>query len=143
MDDDSDRGEFGMPTIGSSHLLEPFDAPMTWYAKLDAEGIVVEHADGKGYSEEAVTPEAKRILEDLSIWMSRFLRKNRKYAMAQNVDLGAAGIIPDINRKTSVLIDRIWCGSGEVDEGTVEVVDDLLGHLMLLRDKLVHDDQCR
>jgi hypothetical protein len=53
-------------------------------------------------------------------------------------DLGPKGIMPDINRKTGVLIGRLWYGNpeSEVGEPTDEIIDDLIGHLLLLKAKL-------
>lgn len=90
------------------------------------------------YRTEAVkTEEARRILTQVPNILEDFIKNNAKYAHAQDVDLGDRGIIPDINRKTSVLIARIWHNEPVVGEGTVQVVDDLIGHLLLLRDKLI------
>lgn len=74
--------------------------------------------------------------EVLPALLDRFLKKNTKYARAQVHDLGIKGIVPDINRKSSVIIDRIWHGAGVIDEDTEEVIDDLIGHLLLMRAKM-------
>lgn len=136
MASDTDPGEFGMPGIGKASLIiaEAHEATFGPGAliNIDVKGDLVINL-GKV---EVATVEAQRILDAIPTWLGRFLFKNRKYAKVQQIDLGAKGIMPDINRKTMVLMDRIWYGSGEVDESTVEVIDDLLGHLMLLRDKV-------
>lgn len=127
----NDRGEFGFPGVGStsaSSILDVPTPPLQWSSDEKTKIVI---------DVEPATDEAQRILEQIPSWLGRFLQKNRKYARAQHHDLGDKGIMPDINRKVSVLMDRIWYEAEEVDEGTVEVIDDLLGHLMLLRDKLV------
>jgi hypothetical protein len=71
-----------------------------------------------------------------------FIKKNRKYRKVTN-NLGARGVYPDINRKTGILEARVWDGDGEPDDGaesTVEVIDDLIGHLLIMRDMLLQDD---
>lgn len=90
----------------------------------------------RGKVEVPVTEEGERILFFIMPEvMRRFIYKNRKYAQATSTGrwLGSRGIMPDINRKTAVLMDRIWDGKPEVDENTAEVIDDLIGHLFLLR----------
>ncbi len=88
------------------------------------------------------TPEGKRIANMVPQVMGRFFKNNTKYARAQSGhDLGAKGVIPDINRKTSVMIDRIWYESEVVGEPTIEVIDDLIGHLYLIRDKLIQEGE--
>lgn len=140
---DDDRGDFGMPGIGrmfppiTKHPVPP-DREGYYTMKVDATGIALDYGD-EGQDIDFATDEARRIARTIPTWLARFLQKNRKYARAQKIDLGARGIMPDINRKTSVLVDRIWYGAEEVDEGTVEVIDDLIGHLLLLRDKVEHD----
>jgi hypothetical protein len=96
--------------------------------------------------------EAKRIMiTHLERWVVLFLAKNRKYAEVQKgYDLGAAGIIPDINRKLGILYDRLWKGRemptderGRIlGEPTDEVIMDTIGHLFLLMDKIapVYDE---
>ena len=76
----------------------------------------------------------------LQEWLDLFLQKNRKYRTVGD-GLGAKGVFPDIWRKVGVLKARVWegddAGSGEP---TTEIIDDLIGHLFLMRDMLVHDD---
>lgn len=94
-----------------------------------------------GHSEgmivQATTDDARYILTvAIPEMLERFLEKNTKYARAQVHDLGVKGIVPDVNRKTSVIIDRLWHGAHVVGEGTEEVIDDLIGHLLLMRAKM-------
>lgn len=60
-----------------------------------------------------------------------FLEKNRKYARVGN-ELGSKGIIPDLNRKMGIIIDRVWDGHDSPGEPTREVAMDLIGHLLLM-----------
>ena len=146
--DSDDRGEFGYPGVGSSASirfapLPPLDEDYrssdmyrAGQRLIDAHSI--NSGDDSDGSETPNTAEARRIERMVPEVMRRFYRKNTKYAKVQTGhDLGAKGIIPDINRKTGVLVDRLWDGSPEVDEDTIEVIDDLIGHLFLLREKLV------
>lgn len=85
----------------------------------------------------AATDDAKYLLaEVIPDLLERFLQKNAKYARAQVHDLGIKGIVPDINRKSSVIIDRVWHGAHTIGEDTEEVIDDLIGHLLLMRAKM-------
>lgn len=148
------RGEFGMPTIGGELRVGPDvifqmpdkSEPDPGDGKIDMpdfkmtvteDGISVDYGDN-GYATNAQTDDARYILAKvLPGLLSKFLNKNSKYALAQSGhDLGLKGIVPDINRKTSVLINRLWHGGGMVGEGTEEVIDDLIGHLLLMRAKL-------
>jgi hypothetical protein len=65
-----------------------------------------------------------------------FLAKNRKYRRVGN-SLGARGVFPDVHRKVGILKDRIWDQSDVYGEPTVEVIDDLIGHLLLMRYMLI------
>lgn len=73
-------------------------------------------------------------------WMRTFIEKNRKYRKVDN-HLGARGVYPDINRKVGILEARVWDGDEPTDgaESTVEVIDDLIGHLFLMRDMLLQE----
>lgn len=83
------------------------------------------------------TSMAERLVSGvLQEWLDLFLQKNRKYR-AVGDGLGAKGVFPDVWRKVGVLKARLWegddAGSGEP---TTEVIDDLIGHLFLMRDML-------
>lgn len=130
-----DRGEFGMPTIGGGAGTLYMGQQTAYPDHLRADITEVR------LTVKPTTSEGIRIIGRwLPATMERFLRNNTKYARAQKTDLGAKGILPDINRKTSVLIDRIWFGAPVVGEDTVEVIDDLIGHLFLLRDKIIMEN---
>lgn len=139
-----DRGGFGMPTLGVnttyitdaalSSISTIKGSPYPDHLRADITEVRL--------TEKPTTHEAIRIIGQwLPECMERFLRNNTKYARAQVTDLGDKGIMPDINRKTSVLMDRIWFGAEEVGEPTVEVIDDLIGHLFLLRDKISNKEE--
>lgn len=107
-----------------------------------------EHDDGQqiwvsNYA--LLTPMAQRLMAwVLPNWLDLFLAKNRKYAEVDQ-SLGPAGVFPDINRKVGVLRRRIWDGrtsdvSAGSDESTVEIIDDLIGHLFLMRHLMVEQD---
>jgi hypothetical protein len=155
-----DRGNFGMPTVGDPEVaifakdairggeltIKPgrLMVVMPGYKmEITQHGLSIDYGEN-GVSVNAETPEAEYILAKvLPTLLQGFLEKNAKYARAQTGhDLGAKGIIPDINRKTSVLISRLWdaapAGSGEPTE---EVIDDLIGHLLLMRAKLAKDHE--
>ena len=116
----NDRGEFGMPNIGVGRI---FEVP----PKVRAGSM---------------TPEAKVASDLFPDIMRKFLENNAKYARAQTGhDLGIKGIIPDINRKTSALITRIWDDVEAGRDSTAELADDLIGHLLLLRAKMIIAEQ--
>lgn len=94
--------------------------------------------------EEFATSMARRICtEYIPEFMNTFIVKNRKYRKVTN-NLGAKGVFPDINRKVGIIEARVWDGDGEPDKGegesTIEVIDDLIGHLLIMRDMLLQDD---
>lgn len=60
-----------------------------------------------------------------------FLEKNRKYRNVDN-SLGSKGIVPDLNRKLGIIIDRVWDGNDSPGESTREVCMDMIGHLLLM-----------
>jgi hypothetical protein len=100
---------------------------------IDAEGVHIRSGD-KGCDIEPATDDARYILERLPNLIEEFLQNNAKYARAQSGhDLGVKGIIPDINRKFSVLVSREW--NNEPDAGrdsTDEIIGDMIGHLLLM-----------
>lgn len=86
---------------------------------------------------EAASEDAKFVLAILPDIIEQFLDKNRKYAAVQDgYALGSAGIIPDLNRKLGILVDRLWSGNPTVGEDTDEVIGDLIGHLLLMLAKM-------
>ena len=100
-------------------------------------GISVDYGE-HGYEQDAVTDDARVVLDSLPDLLTLFLRKNEKYAeVEKGYDLGEKGIIPDLNRKLGILKARIWDGAAEVGEDTDEVIDDMIGHLLLLKAKRV------
>lgn len=119
-----ERGDFGMPTIGGGvGKIVPMDH--SWIIALD---------------EAPQTDDARWILDELMPeLLGKFLRKNAQYARAQTGhDLGIKGIIPDINRKSSAIITRVWdevVPHQNVDE-VEDLLDDLIGHCLLMRAKL-------
>lgn len=156
--EDPGRGQFGMPTLGgdAGRLLPPFfedeaeaissvpfhsePRPTPFKCVITPEEMILDFGE-EGLRIPAVTEEAHEILTSLPTILEDFLESNAKYARAQTGhDLGAMGIIPDINRKTAVIISRIWdrapAGRGEA---TTVVIDDLIGHLLLLRAKLIKE----
>jgi hypothetical protein len=93
---------------------------------------------------EFATSMARRIVTDqLPAIISQFVAKNRKYRKVKD-HLGARGVFPDVNRKVGIIEARVWDGDGEPDEGegegTIEVIDDLIGHLLIMRDMLLQDN---
>lgn len=98
------------------------------------EAGTVSWTDGyEGWDIDAETDDARYITEQLPWILKLFLEKNIKYAkVEQGYDLGAAGIIPDLNRKLGILVARIWDGAPEVGEPTDEVIMDMIGHLLLM-----------
>jgi hypothetical protein len=175
-DNKPDRGDFGMPMIGTPMKGAPeFDIPLEsadrrglaeelgpdGYPASDVAGVPWTAAPGRvidmpdyvmrikqdevnidygmqGVVVPAVTPEARYILAKvLPRLLQNFLESNAKYARAQSGhDLGLKGIIPDINRKTSALITRIWDEQEAGRDSTPEIIDDLIGHLLLMRGKM-------
>lgn len=79
------------------------------------------------------TAQARDIISRLlPEWCGKFLEANARYKRVGN-DLGPKGIVPDINRKTGVVIDRLWFGGEDSGrEPTREVIIDLIGHYFLL-----------
>lgn len=133
----------GSPPIGEWHLgpgavIPPID--QKW--SIDSDGVHI-RGDLNGLDIAPVTDDAKYILDQLPTIIGDFLDSNAKYARAQTGhDLGPAGIMPDINRKTSVLISRIWHGEpAGRGESTEEVIGDLIGHLLLLLAKRTGDSE--
>lgn len=102
---------------------------------VTVDSIRVDYGD-QGYEMPACTEDAREVLGALPDLMRLFLEKNRKYAeVERGYDLGDKGIIPDLNRKLGILVARIWHGAAEVGEPTDEVIDDMIGHLMLMKAK--------
>jgi hypothetical protein len=160
-DRDRERGGLGMPTIGGGigTMLDPYDTddkgpgenvrqihggditkPVDMRVTLTADGMEVAFDDGKGYAVPAVTDDARYIMSILPDLLKTFLIKNAQYRDAQQHDLGIKGIIPDINRKSSAIITRVWHANnerdGEIQDSTQELAGDLIGHLLLMLAKM-------
>lgn len=127
------HGSDDYPTSGSGRVIDMPDYIM----RVKQDGIDIYYGE-VGLSVPAVTPEACYILAKvLPTLLKDFLESNAKYARAQaGHDLGLKGIIPDINRKTSALITRIWDGQEAGRDSTEEIVRDLVGHLLLMLGKM-------
>ncbi len=108
---------------------------------VTAQGIDVDYGTS-GYFTPADSQEAVEILtEVLPPLPSLFLTKNRKYmAVTEGYDLGAKGVIPEVNRKLGVLYARLWKGVPPVGESTEEVVQDMVGHLLIMLRKLKKEE---
>lgn len=140
----------GVPTVGRAGkgLLGRADRVMVFDADfrmvITERDITVEYGQ-TGEVVPAVTDDARYILRRvLPKLMAQFLEKNRKYAEVENgYDLGSAGIIPDLNRKLGILVARIWNDAPTVGEDTDEVIDDLIGHLLLMRAKRASEVEVR
>lgn len=160
-----DRGEFGIPagiiggtlrigdrtiwsgdqaSAGTHDSPGAFDVahshiwkrPDVW---IDKDGVHRRYAQN-GNDTEPVTDDARYILEELPSIIEDFLENNAKYARAQTHDLGLKGIIPDINRKASAIITRVWDGQDYGRDETEELVGDLIGHLLLMLAKMRSDE---
>ena len=143
----SDRGEFGMPGLGSALPADAFDIRDPNHpdhrgkriaesrAVITKDALTLEFAaEGLGNRVEAATDDARYILGLIPTILEDFLLNNAKYARAQTGhDLGAKGIIPDLNRKFAVLVSRLWHDEPEAGrDPTDEVISDMIGHLLLL-----------
>lgn len=152
----SDRGEFGMPGVGTINVAgwsvgpEGIKPPGTDTEKVASlpskmitewptmtvinDELVVDYGE-QGYSIPIPTADARYILMLLPDILAQFLEKNAKYAMVeQGYDLGDQGIIPDLNRKLGILVKRLWAGiePDPKEESTDEVIGDMIGHLLLM-----------
>jgi hypothetical protein len=159
MEADNDRGEFGMPTIGIDIPPGPFSTEMPPWGLGPGKVLPVQKADvfdhdngmrcvittagisidygENGVDQDAMTDEARVILGMVPGILLKFLEKNEKYARAQTGhDLGAKGVIPDINRKSAALITAIWDGVETPSDLPTELAEDLIGHLLLLLAKM-------
>lgn len=99
---------------------------------IDADGVhFAEHGVGP------VTEDAQYVLNVLPDIIAQFLVKNVKYAeVEKGYDLGAAGVIPDLNRKLGILVARLWKEAPTSGEETDEVIGDMIGHLLLMLAKM-------
>lgn len=111
-----------------------------WAMGPDSGSVVEEVHQSIPFNGEVVTDDAKYIMSILPGIIDTFLEKNRKYAeVERGYDLGAGGIIPDLNRKLGILVARMWYGAEEVGEPTDEVIGDMIGHLLLMLAKRNND----
>lgn len=100
---------------------------------IDADGVHL--SDGKGIG--PATEDAQYVLKVLPDIMAQFLTKNVKYAeVEKGYELGAAGVIPDLNRKLGILVARLWKEAPTSGEETDEVIGDMIGHLLLMLAKM-------
>lgn len=127
-----DKGLTGKMNIGPGQLF--LTPPQSTY--IDQNGV---HFGDQGIG--PATQDAKYILTILPDIMAKFLEKNVKYAeVEKGYDLGAAGIIPDLNRKLGILVARIWNHAPTAGEDNHEVIEDLIGHLLLMLAKMRDED---
>jgi hypothetical protein len=84
-----------------------------------------------------MTPESMKIVtEHLPDIMERFMSKNVDYQDFALADLGPRAHFVGLWRKVGKLKRALWDGEKLQHEGTVEVLDDLFGHLLLARSGL-------
>lgn len=138
-----DRGEFGMPGLGDSDIITHTPEWTAGTGRLlrvmnkgwgfERNTFKVEHSDGKGQSLEMPSDDAVVIFNSiLPELLVTFLEKNQKYKEVEDgYDLGAKGIVPDLNRKLGIIKSRIWDGAESIGETTDEVAMDMIGHLLL------------
>ncbi len=141
----SDRGEFGMPGLGHDKVFA-LDCPDSLEVQepimlVYRDAIVADRWRQGGHRTDAVTDEARYILDILPDVLGKFLRKNAQYARAQSGhDLGLKGIIPDINRKSAALITSVWDYGTSADmqdtDAARDICEDLIGHLLLMIAKM-------
>lgn len=133
------KDDFGHPTVGgkiASSIMAglPTDNEAHFsHMVVTYDGVEIHYDNGDSDNIAAVTDDARYILGLLPEIIATFLEKNKKYASVEDgYDLGEAGIIPDVNRKLGILVDRIWHGRPTVGEDTDEVIGDVIGHLLLM-----------
>lgn len=144
----ADRGDFGMPGIGIGRVFmivpdhQPRRPGLPDYTMTVQPQSVEFDFNQQGFNVDLETPEARMAMELLPTVLEHFLNSNIKYSRAQTGhDLGLKGIVPDINRKTSVLISRLWYDEPEAGrEPTDEIIGDLIGHLLLMLAKMRMED---
>lgn len=68
--------------------------------------------------------------------VDRFLRKNEDYGSGSD-EFGAKAQIIDIARKYKKLKAHIWDGEPLTGEPLEEVIDDMIGHLLLLKEHII------
>lgn len=101
--------------------------------RIDRDGVHYSHGPGVG----PATEDAQYALDILPDIIAQFLTKNVKYAKVEvGYDLGAKGIIPDLNRKLGILVARLWDEAPTSGEDTDEVIGDMIGHLLLMLAKM-------
>lgn len=129
-----DRGEFGLPTVGRMPVYVDMVVDMPEFRVIITEREFRVDYGENGRTIELQTDEAKIIMAKiLPGLLMNFLDKNVKYAEVQKgYDLGDKGIIPDLNRKLGIIKARLWDGAPEVGESTDEVLEDMVGHILLM-----------
>lgn len=65
--------------------------------------------------------------------LNRFLTKNKDYERAAEADLGPKAHFVGINRKYAKLRKGLWDEEPLEHEDVVEIIDDMIGHLLLAR----------
>lgn len=135
--------EGGM-SIGPGHIFKmPSDEPENglpdYTMKVSSIGVSFNFGE-QGVNEDFMTDEAPVIFDLLPQLLLDFLKSNAKYALAQKHDLGVKGIVPDVNRKTSALIQRLWFDVEAGRDSTEEIIADLIGHLLLMLGKMKLED---
>lgn len=147
-DQPDDRGEFGMPTIGTPW---PFSHGDVFQVKtrdllrerpkcettIREDGVWYDYGE-QGNHVESQTNQARRILGTiLPDVMSHFIERNAEYGEESHV-LGTKGQFADINRKVIKLKRYLWDGVpvpvGAEDINTI--AGELVGHLLILIDEL-------
>jgi hypothetical protein len=81
----------------------------------------------------ATEEQIKIVREVLPELLNRFLLKNKDYRYAADADLGPRAHFVGINRKMGKLRLGLWDGEPLEGEQLSELIDDLVGHLLLAR----------
>ena len=76
-------------------------------------------------------------------WLGLFIESSHDYGVESYNSLGSKGQFVDINRKVMKLKRAVWEGEPLKREEVREVINDLVGHLFLLRLVLDEEDGIR
>lgn len=143
----NERGEFGMPIVGSTFMRDAgpikgmflnvkpgriFRLKPNMVCTITEAGVSIDYGSGVGVPiVEANTDDARYILSIVPDILVKFLEKNTQYKDAQAMDLGAKGIVPDLNRKVAAIKGRVW-DAVEGGDSVEELLGDVIGHALLM-----------
>lgn len=123
--------QHGILKVDHSKALGLLEEPAVWRERVSPDSVTYEIRN-------IPNDQAMRIVQDiLPKALELYLKKSKDYGgnVMDRFGLGQRAAIPDMARKFGKLIDSIWHGKKLQFEQEDEILQDLLGHILIILDQ--------